>query len=331
MQTDGDSTVWAGLGGLLGAVVFAVGVGIVAVLAMRAMGEWRVIEHTPGAGRAPGPRRLSVSAPDLAALRDLAVDVAVRGRRAAVGHGRRSPGGPSTPSRPRPTWSPRWTGPARPCSCGGCGSCGPTTASSARRGRRTPAPPAWSWVVDPLDGTTNYLYRHPGWNVSVGATVDGVPDRRAPSSSPSQGDVFAAATGLGATRNGRALRIGPPAPLGQAPRGHRLRLRPGDPAGPGRGARPTHRPRSATSAAAARRPPTCARWRAGDSTPTTRPAWPSGTASPPPSSPGRRAPGSRCDPTPSSVPTARSRPTPTASTSWSTCSSGAGVLTATAP
>ena len=45
LQTDGDSTVWAGLGGLVGAVVFAVGVGIVAVLAMRAMGEWRVIEH----------------------------------------------------------------------------------------------------------------------------------------------------------------------------------------------------------------------------------------------------------------------------------------------
>jgi hypothetical protein len=46
IQTDGDSTVWAGIGGLVGAVVFAVGVGIVAVLAMRAMGEWRVIEHT---------------------------------------------------------------------------------------------------------------------------------------------------------------------------------------------------------------------------------------------------------------------------------------------
>ncbi len=45
LQTDGDSTVWAGLGGLVGAVVFAVGVGMVAVLALRAMGEWRVIEH----------------------------------------------------------------------------------------------------------------------------------------------------------------------------------------------------------------------------------------------------------------------------------------------
>lgn len=45
MQTGGDGSVWAGIAGLVGAVVFAVGVGIVAVLAMRAMGEWRVIEH----------------------------------------------------------------------------------------------------------------------------------------------------------------------------------------------------------------------------------------------------------------------------------------------
>jgi myo-inositol-1(or 4)-monophosphatase len=71
------------------------------------------------------------------------------------------------------------------------------------------------WVVDPLDGTTNYLYRYPGWNVSVGATVEGVPAAGAVVV-PSQGDVFAAATGHGATRNGRALRIGPPAPLAQA-------------------------------------------------------------------------------------------------------------------
>jgi hypothetical protein len=56
LQTDGDSTVWAGVGGLVGAVIFAVGVGIVAVLAMRAMGEWRVIEHRQERGER-GERR----------------------------------------------------------------------------------------------------------------------------------------------------------------------------------------------------------------------------------------------------------------------------------
>lgn len=45
LQCDGDCTVPAGLGGLVGAIAFAVGVGIVAVLALRAMAEWRTIEH----------------------------------------------------------------------------------------------------------------------------------------------------------------------------------------------------------------------------------------------------------------------------------------------
>src|SRR3546814_1235247 len=53
---------------------------------------------------------------------------------------------------------------------------------------------------------TNYLYRHPGWNVSVGATVDGVPAVGAVVV-PAHGDVFVAATGHGATRNGLPLRL----------------------------------------------------------------------------------------------------------------------------
>lgn len=44
LQCTGDCSVVAGLSGLAGAVIFAVGVGIVAVLALRAMGEWRVIQ-----------------------------------------------------------------------------------------------------------------------------------------------------------------------------------------------------------------------------------------------------------------------------------------------
>jgi len=69
-----------------------------------------------------------------------------------------------------------------------------------------------TWVVDPLDGTTNYLYRHPFWNVSVGATLDGRPVAGAVVV-PSLGETFAGAVGLGATRNGMPLRLGAPAPL----------------------------------------------------------------------------------------------------------------------
>ena len=29
------------------------------------------------------------------------------------------------------------------------------------------------WVVDPLDGTTNYVYGYPAYSVSIAAEVDG--------------------------------------------------------------------------------------------------------------------------------------------------------------
>jgi hypothetical protein len=43
--TSDDSGVLAGLAGLGGAVVGALGVAVVATLALRAMGEWRTIQH----------------------------------------------------------------------------------------------------------------------------------------------------------------------------------------------------------------------------------------------------------------------------------------------
>ena len=45
VQCEGDCTTVAGGSGLLGAVIGAVGVGVVAVLALRAMGEWRTIQQ----------------------------------------------------------------------------------------------------------------------------------------------------------------------------------------------------------------------------------------------------------------------------------------------
>ncbi len=68
------------------------------------------------------------------------------------------------------------------------------------------------WVIDPLDGTTNYLYRLPGWNVSVGVEIDGVPVAGAVSV-PSTDDLFAAAAGLGATRNGTGVSVASPVSL----------------------------------------------------------------------------------------------------------------------
>jgi myo-inositol-1(or 4)-monophosphatase len=62
------------------------------------------------------------------------------------------------------------------------------------------------WLIDPIDGTTNYLYAHPGFAVSIAAQRDGetiagvVLD-------PMHGDEFAAAKGNGATHNGRATTV----------------------------------------------------------------------------------------------------------------------------
>lgn len=78
-----------------------------------------------------------------------------------------------------------------------------------------------TWVVDPIDGTVNYLYGLDQWAVSV-AVVAGPADPARWQTvagavvSPGSGEVYAAAAGLGATRNGQQLRQPPGPELGQA-------------------------------------------------------------------------------------------------------------------
>lgn len=60
------------------------------------------------------------------------------------------------------------------------------------------------WVVDPIDGTRDYIRGRPGWAVSValverGRTIVGVLD------APARGEVWRAAHGGGATLNGAPL------------------------------------------------------------------------------------------------------------------------------
>jgi fructose-1,6-bisphosphatase/inositol monophosphatase family enzyme len=64
------------------------------------------------------------------------------------------------------------------------------------------------WLVDPLDGTVNYLYGLPGWAVSLAALVDGQA-LVGVVHVPSTGETFAAARGSGATCNGQEVRCGP--------------------------------------------------------------------------------------------------------------------------
>lgn len=71
------------------------------------------------------------------------------------------------------------------------------------------------WVVDPLDGTVNYLYGLPAWSVSVacedasGAVIGVVYD-------PVHDELFSAVRGGGALLHGERLRVNDPVALGQA-------------------------------------------------------------------------------------------------------------------
>lgn len=66
------------------------------------------------------------------------------------------------------------------------------------------APP--TWVVDPLDGTSNYVHDIPAYCVSIGLVVDGEPIVGV-IYDPRQNELFAAAKGRGAFLNGRPIRV----------------------------------------------------------------------------------------------------------------------------
>lgn len=62
------------------------------------------------------------------------------------------------------------------------------------------------WVIDPLDGTTNFLHRYPHYAVSIAAAVDGVLEAGVVLHVP-LGTVFRAARGAGTTMDGVPLRV----------------------------------------------------------------------------------------------------------------------------
>ncbi len=62
------------------------------------------------------------------------------------------------------------------------------------------------WCIDPIDGTTNYLYGHPGYSVSIAATVDGEPVVAAVAD-PELENVFTAVRGFGAWRDNEPITV----------------------------------------------------------------------------------------------------------------------------
>ena len=73
-------------------------------------------------------------------------------------------------------------------------------------GASRPGASGITWFIDPIDGTTNFVYGHPGYAVSVAATRAGRPLAGAVVD-PLHGEVFSAARGRGALCNDEPLLV----------------------------------------------------------------------------------------------------------------------------
>ena len=71
------------------------------------------------------------------------------------------------------------------------------------------------WVIDPLDGTVNYLYGLPTWCVSIAAELDGE-TLVGVVEAPPRAETLHAVRGGGAFLNGRRIRCGTAPDMGQA-------------------------------------------------------------------------------------------------------------------
>ncbi|RTK98504.1 MAG: inositol monophosphatase [Lysobacterales bacterium] len=70
----------------------------------------------------------------------------------------------------------------------------------------------YQWIIDPLDGTTNFLHGHPQFAISIALKVRGRLES-ALIHDPLRQETYAAARGEGATLNDRRIRVKPAAGL----------------------------------------------------------------------------------------------------------------------
>ncbi len=103
----------------------------------------------------------------------------------------------------------------RPRSSRCCARRGPTTRCSARRAPRRAGSSGLRWIIDPLDGTVNFLYAQPSFAVSIACedaegTLVGVVHQ------PLTGETFTAIRGGGAWRDGERLAVNRPASMARA-------------------------------------------------------------------------------------------------------------------
>lgn len=73
----------------------------------------------------------------------------------------------------------------------------------------------WRWIIDPLDGTTNYAHGYPCFCVSIGLEYSGRLELGVVYD-PIRDEVFSAERGHGASLNGRRIRVSPTPALASA-------------------------------------------------------------------------------------------------------------------
>jgi myo-inositol-1(or 4)-monophosphatase len=80
----------------------------------------------------------------------------------------------------------------------------PNDAIIGEEGANYPGTSGYAWHIDPIDGTTNFVYDLPGWAVSIGVEYHGVAVAGAVYV-PVLDELFAAALNAGATLNGTPI------------------------------------------------------------------------------------------------------------------------------
>ena len=66
--------------------------------------------------------------------------------------------------------------------------------------------PDYLWVIDPLDGTTNFVHGYPSFGVSIGLLIKGVPSLGVVMELPSK-NLYSAYKGNGAYKNGQLINV----------------------------------------------------------------------------------------------------------------------------
>jgi myo-inositol-1(or 4)-monophosphatase len=84
----------------------------------------------------------------------------------------------------------------------------PSDGFKGEEGTDTPGTSGVRWIIDPIDGTANFVFAHPGFSVSIAAEVDGAVVAGVVAD-PMNRHLFDAVVGGGARCNGETLQVRP--------------------------------------------------------------------------------------------------------------------------